>query len=108
MPDFVIPYKQHISFTIEKAVKESLLNEEILAECIPDAKTMKRWRSWVEEKILKINSDEHKISKKNRYIQKYSITIPLMLNEIVLKRKEWLSAVLDLPLLNFCTCLSLS
>lgn len=107
LPDFVIPYKQHVSYTIEKAVEESLLEKELLSECIPDVKTIKRWRAWVEKNILKINFNKDKISKKNQYIQKYSITIPLILKEIVLIRKGWLSAILDLLLLNFapdCLC----
>lgn len=107
LPDFVVPYKQHVSSTIEKSVEEGLLEKEILSECIPDVKTTKRWRAWVEENILKINSHKDKLSKKNQYIQKYSITIPIILKELALKGKGWLSAILDLLLLNRCTCLSL-
>lgn len=107
LPDFVVPYKQHVSVTIEKAVEEGLAKKEIMSECIPDVKTTKRWRIWVEKNILKINSHKDEISKENQYIQKYSIKIPLILKEITLKGKGWLSAILDLLLLNHFTYLSL-
>lgn len=107
LPDFLVPYKQHISFTIEKAVGELLMEKEILSEYIPDMKTMKRWKAWIEKNIRKINSNKEKISKTNQYIQKYSITIPFTIKDLVAKGKGWLSAILDLMLVNVCTYLSL-
>lgn len=107
LPDFLVPYKQHISFTIEKAVGELLMEKEILSEYIPDMKTMKRWKAWIEKNVRKINSNKEKISKTNQYIQKYSITIPFTIKDLVAKGKGWLSAILDLMLVNVCTCLSL-
>ena len=94
------------SFTIEKAIEESMLESRRLSEYIPDVRTLKRWRVWVEENILKINSNIEKVSKKNQYIQKYSIIVPITLKELILKGKGWLSAILDLLLINFApTCL---
>lgn len=107
LPDFIIPYKQHVSLTIEKAVEENLLGKELLSVYIPDVKTVKRWRIWIEENILKLNSNIEKICKKNQYIQKYSIIVPITLKELVINAKGWLSAILDLTLINHCTCFSL-
>lgn len=102
LPDFLLPYKQCIAETVEVAVAENGFVNNSDSEDVPDLLTIKRWRRWIEKNIIKINSNIQSYKIQNIYISKYipHNTDTIQIQEIMKKGRGWLSALIDLCLLN--------
>lgn len=98
LPDFLVPYKQHVSITIERALKEEQEEKEILKENIPDKKTLRRWKKWIQNICLWLRERDGMRDINDRVRIKSDEQQSKSSSE---RSKEgWLTALIELALLN--------
>lgn len=89
LPDFLIPYKQHIISVVENYVEETVLGEELLRESIPDSRTRKNWYFWIISILKSIKEN------RSQYGSKLFFDSPIKITNLI-KKSEWLLKFVDM------------